>query len=327
MKRLVALAALLTGLVLVGFTFSEHLFSRSRDAQKIADHYRPLMSASGLADLRSGFNGVKAAGAELDSRALPALQRQLGMNDTEFAAYVSQNMPGIKAFNDQAPAVVTLVEPVIGQMEAERSDYHQADQIPTGFLGLTIAPWLFVGIGGLLFALGLSGLWRPRAGVTGAIAALGLALVIAPLVLGIPGKVGAARRVTKLGRVGLAPATAQKAVGATALFDGMARDVTTKLEPALAASAGRADTFGSDFPALASFTAGWQTTISAQSHLLSDSQVALGPTFANADKIPLQPVPWLFILPGALLALLAGATVAPVLRSRSAGVPVVSHAA
>ena len=72
MRRIVAAAAVLVGVVFVGFTFSEHLFSRSRDAQRVADQYRPLMSAPGLADLRGGFESVKAAGAQLDAEALLA---------------------------------------------------------------------------------------------------------------------------------------------------------------------------------------------------------------------------------------------------------------
>ena len=41
---------------------------------------------------------------------------------------------------------------------------------------------------------------------------------------------------------------------------------------------------------------------------LSDSQVALGTTFANADRIPLEPIPWMFIIPGFVIAGLAAAT-------------------
>src|SRR4051794_39363123 len=131
--RVGATVSLVVGLVLIGFTFSEHLFSRSSDAEKIADHYRPLMSAAGVTDVHNGFESVKAAGAELGTGALPRLQHQLGMNPQQFDAYLHQTMPGIADFKDQAPAVVTLVEPVIGQMQAARSDYHQADQIPVGF--------------------------------------------------------------------------------------------------------------------------------------------------------------------------------------------------
>jgi hypothetical protein len=314
MRRVAAVVAVLTGLLLLGFLVSEHLFTRSRDAEKIADAYRPLMSRPGLTGLRNGFESVKAAGTQLHDDALPTLQRQLGLDDSRFHAYVARNLPGIAAFDEQAPGVVALVDPVIGKMEAARADYHRADQIPTGWLPLSSAPWLFLGIGLALVGLGTYALVRPGARVTGLLAIAGLALVIAPLVIGIPGKVDAAARVTKLGAVGLAPATGQKAVGATALFDGMADDVSDRFAPAFA-------DFRAEFPALAEFTSNWQGGISAQSHALSDSQVALAPTFANANRIPLRPIPWLFIVSGALLALSALVTLAPAWRAQPARVP------
>jgi hypothetical protein len=320
MRRVTAVVAVLAGLFLLGFTVSAHLFSRSRDAEKISDAYRPLMSAKGLGNLRHGFDAVKAAGAQLHDEALPQLRRNLNLSEPQFEAYVEKNMPGIDAFNRHAPGVVALVDPVIGSMEAARGDYHRADQIPTGFLPLSSAPWLFVGIGLALVALGAFTLVRPTVPAAALLALAGLALVVAPLVIGIPGKVDAAVRVTKLGAVGLAPATGQKAVGATALFDGMANDVSARLAPALGAS-----DFRTAYPALASFTSNWQGGISKQSHALSDSQVALAPTFANANRIPLRLIPWMFILPGALLALFGVASIAPAWRAQPVRVPVTAN--
>lgn len=315
MRRVVGIVAVLIGITLVGFTFTQRMFSRSRDAQTIADAYRPLMSARGLHDLRTGFEAVKAAGAELGSKAQPRLQQALGLDDQQFAEYLTREMPNIKRFDDQAPAVVKLVGPVISQMEAARSDYHRADQIPVGILGLSSAPWLFLAVAVLLIVAGGYAIARPGQLATVAVGLVGLAIVVAPLVLGIPGKVDAARRVTRLGAVGLAPATGQKAVGATALFDGMASDVGQKLEPGLGARLAPAGTdprqaFAQAFPTLASWVESWQGGISAKSHDLSSSQVRLSSTFARANRIRLRPIPWLFIGPGAVLVVLALATLA-----------------
>ena len=197
-------------------------------------------------------------------------------------------------------------------MRSERADYARADQIPAGFLPLSSAPWLFVGIGVLLIAVGVFALVRPGTLASVALAVVGLGIFVAPLVLGIPGKVDAAVRVTAIGRVGLAPATAQKAVGATKLFDGMVDDVRGRLEPALAPTH---QEFAAAFPTLATFADDWVRTTSAKSHALSDSQVALGATFANADQIPLEPIPWMFIVPGFVIAVLAGATLLPSRRA------------
>ena len=73
MRRVAAVLAVLVGIMLISFTFAEHLFSRSSDAQTIAHHYKPLMSSAGLADLSSGFDAVKAAGGQLDTAAEPRL--------------------------------------------------------------------------------------------------------------------------------------------------------------------------------------------------------------------------------------------------------------
>jgi hypothetical protein len=161
MRRVVAGLAVVVGITLIGFTFAEHLFTRSSDAQTIATHYQPLMSRRGLADLSTGFDAVKAAGGQLDTAAEPKLQQALGMNDAAFARYKQREMPGIARFDAQAPGVVALVGPVIGQMQAERSDYSRSSDIPVSWLPLSSAPWLFLGIGALLLAVGAFGLLRP----------------------------------------------------------------------------------------------------------------------------------------------------------------------
>ena len=78
MRRVAALLALLLGFTLVGFTFAEHLFSRAQDAQTISDRYASLMSASGLHGLRTGFDAVQAAGAELARQGGAAPPRRTG---------------------------------------------------------------------------------------------------------------------------------------------------------------------------------------------------------------------------------------------------------
>jgi hypothetical protein len=309
------LLALLAGLVLVGFTFAEHLFSRSADAEAIADRYSSLMSEQGLHDLRQGFDAVQAAGAQLGTGAEPALQRRLHLDDAQFDAYVRANLPGIARFDDNAPALVTHVGPVISRMEAARGDYARASGIPVSWLPLSSAPWLFLGIGSLLIATGGVALARPGLRSTAVLLVVAAGVFVAPLAVGIPGKVDAAERVTAIGRAGLAPATAQKAVAATALFDGMVHDVRAELQPALSDEPGGRD-FDVRFPALAAFADDWENGISRQSHELSDSQVRYGPTFANADRIPLRPIPWLFVVPGALVALLAGGSLVAGARVR-----------
>jgi hypothetical protein len=326
MRRWVGAPAVLAGLVLIGFTFSHRLFERADDAETVSDQYRGLMSAAGLAELRDGFESVKAAGAELSSRAEPRLQEALGLDDEQFQRHLDDHLPGIATFDARAGGIVTVVEPVIGQMEAARPDYERADDIPTGFLPLSSAPWLFLGVGALLVATGGWAAWRPGGRSAMAVVVVGLGVAIVPLALQIPAKVDAAVRVSELGATGLDPATGQAAVGATAVFDGLADDVTGGLKPALTAAEGlsgpRADAwFAATFPALDRFTADWQGGISAKSHDLADSQVALAPVFADAHRIPLRPVPAMFIGWGFVSAAVGGLALALGRRRRPATQP------
>jgi hypothetical protein len=321
MRRSVGALAVLAGTALIVFTFGWRLFDRSEDAERISDQYRPLMSEQGLADLRTGFDMVAAGGSELTTRTLPDLQQALGMDDDEFATYLSQQMSGLQAFADQAPAVVALVDPVIGTMEAVSDDYARADDIPIGALPLSSAPYLFLAVGIVLIGTGISVWRRPRPATFAGAAVIGCALVVVPLAVSLPGKIDAAERVSVVGRIGLAPATGERAVAATQLFDGAAADASVLLPEAFARARGTTydearAALARDYPALTAFTTSWPA-ISGPAHDLSDSQVELSDSFADADRIPLGAVPWLFLVPGVLLAVTAGAHVA-LDRTRSA---------
>jgi hypothetical protein len=323
MRRIVAGTAVLAGLSLVVFTFGWQLFGRSSDAEEISDRYRTLMSPQGLHDLRTGFDMVKAGGTELSTATLPELQQALGMDDAEFATYLDAQMRGAKAFADAAPTVVGIVDPVIATMEAASADYHEADGIPISQLPLSSAPYLFLAVAAVLIAGGVVVWRRPGQRPMALLAIVGAALVVVPLAIRIPEKIDAAERVSVVGRVGLAPATGVRAVGATQLFDGAAADLSTALPVAFARARGTSETdaeayLAQRFPAVTRFVQGWPA-LSGPSHELSDSQVELSGTFANADQIPLGAVPWLFLVPGAVLAV--GAAAALVRDRHRAGVP------
>jgi hypothetical protein len=314
MRRIVAATAVLAGLTLVVFTIGWQLFGRSADAEEISDRYRTLMSPQGLRDLRTGFEEVKAGGTELAGDALPELQQRTGMDDAEFAAYLDAQMKGAQAFADAAPTVVGIVDPVIATMEAASDDYHEADQIPISQLPLSSAPYLFLAVGVVLVAGGILVWRRPAPLPLAALAIVGAALVVVPIAIRIPQKIDAAERVSVVGRVGLAPATGERAVAATQLFDGAAADISTALPVAFARAMGTSESeaqtyVAQRFPALTRFAEHWPA-VSGPSHELSDSQVELSDTFHEADQIPLGAVPWLFLVPGALLAVGAAAALA-----------------
>ena len=209
------------------------------------------MSAKGLRDLSTGFDAVKAAGG--GARNVGGAETATGARDDRRGVRSSTSRRRCRASRSstrRAPGVVALVGPVIGEDAGGPPRLHQ------GFGHPGVLAAAHERRRGCSSASGCcsSGSARTRCGDRARSRAsrclVGLGIAIAPLVIGIPGKVDAAVRVTEIGRIGLAPATGQKAVGATALFDGMAADVHTKLEPALDQRLG-AGAFAQQFPALA----------------------------------------------------------------------------
>ena len=184
MRRIAAWFAIAVGVTLIGFTFGEHLVSRSHDAQKIADYYQPLMSEQGLADLeqrlRRGEGGRRAA-RHAGRTALA--DRRCGMNDDGVRRVRRSHDARHPQFDAQAPGVVALVGPVIGQMQAARADYARASDIPTSWLPLSSAPWLFLGIGGCWSRSARSRSLGPQRLTNAALLVVGLGLVVAPLVI------------------------------------------------------------------------------------------------------------------------------------------------
>ena len=78
MRRFAAVLAVVTGVFLIGFTFAEHLVSRSADAQTVSDRYSTLVSPNGLRALSSGFALLKSAGAELGTARSRACRTRSG---------------------------------------------------------------------------------------------------------------------------------------------------------------------------------------------------------------------------------------------------------
>src|ERR1700694_3560087 len=94
-RRLVFAITLVVATYLIVSPFALSLFSRTRDAQKLSDYYRPLMSDHGINQFRVGVEIVNAAGDELYHKFLPEVQAALGLSEAEFNGFVAQNFPHV----------------------------------------------------------------------------------------------------------------------------------------------------------------------------------------------------------------------------------------
>jgi hypothetical protein len=90
-RRVIGTITMVVAVYLIAIPFALSLFSRTRDAQHLADRYRPVMSAQGVAQFRANLALVNAGGKQLFDTFLPELQAQLELSDSAFNAFVATN--------------------------------------------------------------------------------------------------------------------------------------------------------------------------------------------------------------------------------------------
>jgi hypothetical protein len=149
---------------------------------------------------------------------------------------------------------------------------------------------------------------RPRRWALGTIAVIGLALVVMPLAFGM---------FTKAPN-GAVMISQFKPFMTTARLDGYQTDLAqinagvrqsnSSAEAFLEGNGGSRTAFDADFPTFVSFDRQWPAIDSAMTHLMNQVQGNLGNYLAVAALPSFQLFPWFFVIPGALLFVLAAAS-------------------
>jgi hypothetical protein len=288
-----AVAALGAGLALIAMTFALSLFRDAPAGERITDRFRSTLTDQGLNDLQSNFRTTGAMGNELLTKMLPDLQRQRHMSDAEFDAYLKQTAPAVLTARSNLPGAVALVTPVVPQLEGVRTDFHEVDELPLAGLPLTVIPWLLLGAGALLIALGAAALKRPSRATIGLLAVAGALLIVVPLAIGLFGKVDSAEHVDRVGKVALSQKAATTARQTTQTVDDVVKQV-----PALGVDLDR-------YPAVARGAQEW-LTIAPGAFNLAKVQAASVPDYDKLHDLPFGTLPWLVIIPGIVLLGVAG---------------------
>jgi hypothetical protein len=286
MRRGLALLAIVFGIGIAVLPFAMSLWSDASAGQRIVERFDSTLSGDGLHALVTNFNTVGAMSNQVFDQMVP----QLGI-DT--AAH-----PAIAHAQQQIPAAVALVGPVNKQLVAVHADFESVSSLP-GIFGLPLEsiPWLLLGLGVALIALGVLALVRPGLWATAAIGAVGLAMVVLSLALSLPQKADAAVHVNKVGKVALSPVAAKAAIDTTQTIDALVND----LNASYAAQA-------KAYPAVKRVLERWPS-IRPGAFALAAAQRASLKDREKLDNIPFRAFPWLIIGPGIVLAALGAIAV------------------
>ena len=314
-RRVAAAVAILAGVGLIVTTLALSLFADAAGGERVTDRFRSVVSTQGLATMQRDFGNVKAMANQFFGQTMPAVGHDLHLSPVQLDAVERKSYPAVWEARQEIPPAIALVAPAIPQIVGVHDDFKAIDSLPAFGLPLTATPWILVGAGILLIALGLVALRRPGARSVWLILVAGVGLVVVPLALSIPHKADAANHVDKVGRVALSSKAATTAYKTMQVTEALIGEVETKMVPDLAKKLHQDPKvlFGAiakAYPAVAVGLTAWPHHLKPSGYALARSQLASVKDFKQLDDLPFRSLPWIVMGPGIVLALVAAGALA-----------------
>ena len=312
MHRVAAFAALVVGVGLIITTLALSLFGRAYAGERVADHFRQVMSPEGVVQQKAGLTLVGGMLKGYDA-ASATFARELHQTRPQYDRFVAANYPSVAAgVKEIPPAATNVVGPVVAQAPKIQGKWESVIHIPGLGLPFAGAPWLLVLAGVALAVAGIVGLVSPGRWVTAAILVLGLGMTVVPFALSLPQKTSDSKAVLKVGRVAVSQGAATAAHRTALTVDAMVGTLKANMLPDVARRlhvplAELDATIVRDFPGLATALREWPAIAPAAFELTAGQQASVE-DFKEVDGIGYGGLAWIAIGPGIVLLLLAGAT-------------------
>ena len=231
-RKVIAALIILLGVIMLGLTVT-NLFKVGPSFESMMGDFRPHLTTSSIATSRSDIAGLGAAGAEMQTKLVPAMAQQLGITPSEFSLFVAKAYPSVTAGLVSLPGIVTTFDALVTTLDQQRALFRSADAIPTKNLPATTVPWALA-VGGLLLMLVGGAVWiRPRAGAMVAVA-VGAVLLAAPLALSLPQKASDADQLNRNLKPVYTAALITQSKAALMTVSAMGTQMQTAMLPALA---------------------------------------------------------------------------------------------
>ena len=300
-RRAADVTLVVVGAYLLVLPFALSLFTRTSDAETLADRYRSFATEEGLAQFSEHTDIVVRGGQQLLDEGFPAFAAELGMSEAEFDAFVDNRFPNVAVYRERAPDVFAYLAPAVAAVASQADNVAAADDFPVEGVPVTAGPWVLLGAGAALVAAGLWAWATPGRMATAMALVAGVGLVVTPLALGWPHKVDAAEDVAEAARVAFTPDVARATTADTFMIDAAVIELREAMLPTIGTDL-------ADFPDVSRFLRDWEAELSASAHDISLSQIQFMDEFRAADATPYAALPWLFVVPGLVVAAIAVAS-------------------
>jgi hypothetical protein len=310
-RKVVAALVVAAGAAMVAVTFANNLFNVGPSFESLMGDFRPHLTDAAISQTRSDVAGLSAAGAELQTKLSPAMAQQLGMTQTQFAAFVAQNYPQVATGMAQLPQIATTFDGLVTTLDQQRPLFRSADAIPTKDVSATTLPWSLAGAGLVLVLVGGTMWFRPRAGA-GLAVGLGALLVVVPLALTLPQKASDADQLNANLKPVYTQALVTQAKGALTTVSAMGTQLQSTMLPALAAQlhmtpAQLQQMMTTSYPATAAALGNLPTALPRFQSLVTAFDSNLG-NYDTLKPVSFEPIIWTTMGLG-LLTALGGAVV------------------
>jgi hypothetical protein len=306
MRRLAALVALLSGLLLVVASLAYSMFDRTEKAERILDRFEFLTLGDNPERYLTEAEITRDGSTELVGTAIPALAREAEIAEPE----LGERYRALAAAQAEVPAAREFSVRYSEQLDAVDEEFQAVYDIPVPWLPLTATAWMFLLAGLASVLAGVAALrTRGRAPIV-AILALGAAIAVGPVALGGVGRAGDGEDVKDFAERGLTDRAATAAGAASASLDDLVVETEERTLPDIAASSGVSEQaldreLEERFPDAARFLEEWDV-IGPRLARLADGVSASVDEFESAKKLPIALSVWLLVGVGVAMALAAG---------------------
>ena len=324
MRRTVAVLAIAMGAALILSTLFLGLFQKTAQAERTLDRFAAGTSTEGFAQFGSDYQTALTGSLQLRDEAYPRFARELDMSESEFERFVASDFTALDKAVKSIPSITGFIDPIVGEInELPSSKLRPVYDIPIASLPVTSMAWLSFALGVLLLGVGLA-VWfvRDRRAIV-AVAVVGAAMALGPIAISLPQNTNEAADIVTLLRVALSEDIVRQSEDAVVIGNSMVDEIRTEFLPTLAQRMELSEDelnalIEEDYPATAQFLAAWDDT-SVRIDQLATNMRASVDDFAEADELPYEAIPWLFIGAGVLLA---GAAAAALFAGAPARQPV-----
>jgi uncharacterized membrane protein HdeD (DUF308 family) len=186
-RRIAAVLVVIAGIVLVVSTFANNLFNVGPAFENMMNDFRPILTQQSIDSANQALDGMQKTSDEIQTKMLPGLAQQAHMTTEQFAASIATQFPAVGKGLQTLPTAVPQFKALVSTLDQQRPLFASADAIPTKNLPATTVPWGLFAAGLLTIVVGIVMWFTARIGAVLA-AVLGAVLVVAAVVMTLPGK-------------------------------------------------------------------------------------------------------------------------------------------